>query len=242
MIVEDEPLSRLFLQNLLGSCPDIEVIGMAANEDEAVDAILEGQPGLVFMDIELQTGSGFGVVDRLGNRDPHIVFTTALDQRATNLLRLSGVPYIQKPIDLESLSLALQAARDSNHRPHHAAALMHLRSTLRNNRTPLSMLLPGSEDFAYVALQDIIAIEASGKESRIWHHSGDELTVPLELKELDDLLRDFGFFRPHMQYIVNRSQVRDIPSDNGDTVVMKNDRYIPVSPKKLAELRQYLGG
>ena len=241
MIVEDEPLSRLYLSSLLAEAfPDVQIISTAVAEVEAAAAILEMHPDLVFMDIELQTGSGFGVVSRLDATDTHIIFTTALDEHATNLLRLSGVPYIQKPIDLASLSLAVQAARDSGNRPHHATALGHLRTTLRNNGMPQCMLVAGIGDPVYIKLQDIISIEAEGKESRIRRHSGADIITGLELKELDDLLKGFGFFRTHMQHIINRNQVRGTLKHGQEKILMNNNIEVPVSPKKLAELRKYL--
>ena len=213
---------------------------MAATEDEAFDAIQAAQPELAFIDIELQTGTGFGLIDRLESSNLHVVFTTALDQRAINLLRLSGVPYIQKPIDLDSLSRTLQVAGDHSGRVAQLEALSQLRATLRNNRTPVSIHLPGCEQCSYVKLQDVVTIEACGKESRVWLQSGDAVLTTAELKDWDELLRDFGFFRLHQHFMVNRWQVHEIPAGERDVIGMKNSKQVPVSPKKLAELRQFL--
>ncbi len=244
MIVEDEPLSCQYLRNLLSEAfPEMGAACVAAAEDEAVAVIQLQRPDLIFLDIELQTGSGFGVVSRIHPGDAYIIFTSALNQRATNLLRLSGVPYIQKPIDMDSLRLAVEAAQDMTLRPQHAEALGHLRSSLRNGGEPLAMHVKGENGpDTWIALNDIVAIESEGSGSRLRLRSGAVQALPLEIKELDGLLRDFGFFRTHMQYIINRSQVAGPILDHETAITMHENLIVPVSSKKGAELRKFLAG
>jgi two-component system LytT family response regulator len=237
MIVEDEPLSRLYLSNLLAEAfPQLEVVATASNEQGALDAIQEHKPELLFLDIELQGGSGFGVVTKILSGDIYVIFTTALDQHATCLLQLSGVPYIQKPIDLDCLTAAVTNRQE---RTAHQRALAHLNTSLQNSGIPTTMLLDGSVP-RYIALDDIIAIEAVGKQCRIHERSGQNVITTSELKDLDDLLSSFGFFRLHIQFIINRAHVLGINED-GSLIKMRSGICLPVSQKKLAALSIFLG-
>jgi two-component system LytT family response regulator len=237
LIVEDEPLSRLYLSNLLAEAfPEITIVGTATNELAAIAAIRELQPELLFIDIELQQGSGFGIVQQIADIDDYIVFTTALDLHATSLLRLSGVSYIQKPIDLECLMAAVNGRKD---KAHNDLALQHLCASLKHNGIPQSILLAHSNYPEYMALKDIIAIEGLGKCCRIWPIAGQPIDAAYELKDLEDLLKAFGFFRPHMQYIINRLHVLGVNED-GTLLRLKGGMELPVSQKKLPELVRFL--
>ena len=241
VIVEDEPLSRLYLGSLLAeSCPDISVAGSAQSESEAVSLINELQPSLVFLDIELQTGTGFGVVSRLPLFRGHIIFTTALDEHATNILRLAGVPFIEKPIDGESLAAAVNSVRNAACASHHSNALAQLHETLSNGNVPRTIFVGGQGEAEYIPLQDIVAIESTGGECLLKLSSGSMVSADYPLKQLELMLAEFGFFRSHMHHIINRRHVHNGASIRDEQLYMSNGLLVPVSPKKEAALRSYL--
>src|SRR5690554_3643970 len=140
IIVEDEPLARLFLENLLKEfCPNTEIVAQAKTEDEAVSLIEAYKPDLLFLDIELQQGSGFGVMQRINTR-PRIIFTTAYDHYAINAIRLSGIEYLLKPFDSDSLQTAISSACEKTSE-HAAQAIEHMMETLANNNTAVHLAL-----------------------------------------------------------------------------------------------------
>src|ERR1044072_912052 len=111
LIVEDEVLSRDFLKNLLAEfCPHIDVIGMAGTVEEAVAFINTHLPDIVFMDIEMQSGTGFDVLLKVARRNFRVIFTTAYDHYAIKAIRFSAVDYLLKPISLEELQQAVSKA------------------------------------------------------------------------------------------------------------------------------------
>ena len=112
VIVEDEKHSRETLKNLLEEfCVDISIEGMAESVNEAVSVISSVQPDVVFLDIELQSGTGFDVLSQLKSINFEVIFTTAFEQYAIKAVKFSSLDYLLKPIDLEELQSAVEKAR-----------------------------------------------------------------------------------------------------------------------------------
>jgi two-component system, LytTR family, response regulator len=112
VIVEDEIHSRETLKNLLQEfCEGVEIVGMAGDVPTAVDVIRKENPDLLFLDVELQSGTGFDVLEQLPDIHFDIVFTTAFEQYAVRAIKLSSIDYLLKPIDIEELRKAVEKAR-----------------------------------------------------------------------------------------------------------------------------------
>ncbi|RYY70212.1 MAG: response regulator transcription factor [Chitinophagaceae bacterium] len=241
IIVEDEPLSRAFLKNLLAEfCPQINVIATASSENEATELIVSLKPALVFMDIELQQGTGFAVLQRTRHMEYYIVFTTALDYSGIRSLRFSGVPYIQKPIDFESLQTIINEMECGNTTGKGKIAKEHLLHTLDHSNRPAYLLVFTADGPQYVQLDDIIYLQASNNDT-VFHLKEDTITAKgLQIKELEKLLDDISFFRPHPDFIIQLNKVAATLSSEAASVRLLNEVVIPVSPKKESELKQKL--
>src|SRR5918993_3974890 len=112
VIVEDEVHSREALKSLLTEfCEEVEIVGMASDVETAVSLLRQTTPDLLFLDVELQTGTGFDVLDRLDEVNFEIVFTTAFEQYAVKAIKLSSLDYLLKPIDIEELQQAVEKGR-----------------------------------------------------------------------------------------------------------------------------------
>lgn len=241
LIVEDEPLSRLYISALLAErFPDAEVVAATSTEEETLSAIAVHQPDVILMDIELQAGTGFGVLQRLEGSEAYIIFTTALDHHATTMLRLCGTPYISKPIDVESLVAVLEPARLQTARSGNAVAMQYLRAALQLGGKPLEMCIDGDDRLEYVPIADIVSICECSDGCRLSLQSGETRIARRTLKEFDELLKDFGFFRTHIHCIIARRHIVGSISGDGLTVRLSDGSTAPVSPKKLGALRAYL--
>lgn len=235
IIVEDEPLSRIFLKNLLEEyCPDINIIGYASAEDEAVESINLLKPDLVLMDIELQQGNGFKVLQRTRHCNYNIIFTTALDYTGIRAIRFSAVNYLQKPIDIEHLQAAVQHIVQS--KQHNKIAVGHLLQTLDNNHQPSTVFLNTLNGPAFVELSSILYIKLQ-HPGCLFFTEKETITVNnCNLKEFELMLNDLGFFRPHSDYIVQLEKVDIHSKNNNGQIRMMNNDIIPVSPKKQEQL------
>jgi Response regulator of the LytR/AlgR family len=234
IIVEDEPLSRIFLHNLLSEFfPDIQVIATLSNEDDAVAAIQALQPELVFLDIELQKGTGFEVLKRIGAPYPLIVFITAYDHYAIKPIQFSGIDYLLKPVDIDGLQQTINAASAKRNTAATATSVHHLLQTLQNNNVPRHLCLCTPEGTEFIQLTDIIRLESHPNETHFMVRGGVRKITSVSLQEYDTLLRDHSFLRIHQQHIVN---VKEILQSNEEHVLMSDNSTVPVSPKKREEM------
>jgi two-component system LytT family response regulator len=115
LVVDDEPLARERLTSLLSAEPDIEVVGQCRDGEEAVTAIVDHSPDLVFLDVQMPAMNGFEVIDAVGpERMPLVIFVTAYDQHALRAFQVRALDYVLKPFDRERFQEALQRARTSS--------------------------------------------------------------------------------------------------------------------------------
>jgi two-component system LytT family response regulator len=237
IIVEDETMNSDFLKHLLREfCPNIEVAGAASNVEDAVSAINTQQPQIVFMDIELQTATGFDVLQQVKDQDFEVIFTTAYDHYAIKAIKFSAIDYLLKPINFEELQQAVNKAIESLQVKEKENKLELL---IRNVRRPVgedfSISLATSEGVEYVPLSQIIRLEAKGPYTTFFMKNGNSLMVCKNLKEYELLLTDYGFFRLHNSYMVNMKEVKKMVKADGGYAVMNDDAMIAISPKKKDE-------
>ena len=114
LIVDDEPLARERLASLLSTEQDIELIGQCRDGEEAITAIQDHSPDLVFLDVQMPQMNGFEVVEAVGtDKMPLVIFVTAYDQHALKAFQVRALEYILKPFDRERFGEALQRAATS---------------------------------------------------------------------------------------------------------------------------------
>lgn len=113
LIVDDEPVARRGIRQQLKDASDIEIIGEAANGREAVEAIKQKNPDLVFLDVQMPLLDGFGVIETLGEKNlpPAVVFVTAFDEHAIRAFEINALDYLLKPVDPDRLQKTLERAR-----------------------------------------------------------------------------------------------------------------------------------
>jgi len=243
VIIEDELHSRNFLNNLVAEfCPEITIAGMAASVDEAVTLIQQTEPQIVFLDIEMQTGTGFDVLQQLQKRNFHVIFTTAYDHYAIKAIKFSAVDYLLKPINLEELQAAVAKAIESIEQ---TTGENQLELLIKNLRRPagedFSISLSTSDGIEFIQLSNIIRLEASGPYTTFFMKDGRKIMVSRNLKEYEMMLTDHGFFRVHNSHIINLKEVRKMIKTDGGYAVMNDESMITISPKKKEEFMELMG-
>ncbi|MGH9162129.1 MAG: LytR/AlgR family response regulator transcription factor, partial [Vicinamibacteraceae bacterium] len=112
LIVDDEAPARSKLRRLLGAEPDVEIIGEAANGEEAVARIEQLHPDVVFLDVQMPRLDGFGVIERIGvDAMPHVVFVTAYDEHALRAFEVQALDYLLKPFSPDRLQAVVSRVR-----------------------------------------------------------------------------------------------------------------------------------
>lgn len=242
IIVEDELHSREFLKNLVTDyCPELDLVATASDVEEGVAAIKTHQPDIVFLDIEMQTGTGFDLLQQFPAPEFDVIFTTAYDHYAIKAIKFSAIDYLLKPIGIEELQQAVKKVTDKKASNGSQAALQMLIKNLQApQKTEQSITLATSEGLEFVPLQQIIRIEASGPYSYFFLKNNRKIMVSKHLKEYEMLLSDHGFFRPHNSHIINIQEVKRMVRTDGGYAVMSDDSKIGISPKKKDEFMQQM--
>ncbi|MCC2959016.1 LytTR family DNA-binding domain-containing protein [Massilia sp. IC2-278] len=246
IIVDDEHLARALLREFLGAWPDIEIVAECANGFEAVKAIGELQPDLVFLDIQMPKLDGFEVVElaQAGIAAGSVartryVFVTAYDQFALKAFEVRAVDYLLKPFSRERLAQALDSVRSRAVQPEQVDALVQ-EAAKRNGFIERVLVrdgarvhvVPASTIDWIEAQDDYVAISAAGKT----HLKNGRMA------ELEGGLDPALFLRVHRSYIVNIGAIARIEAPTRDSwcAVLKDGKRVPISRSGYAKLKELM--
>ena len=203
MIVDDEPLARAGLRQLLAELPGVEVAGECGGGAEAVTAIERERPDVVLLDIAMPEVDGFDVLEALDPADrPAVVFVTAYAEHAVRAFEVNAVDYVLKPADPERLRAALGRARerlapDGGGREALAARIDELVATLRSREGYASRLLVRHQDrLVPLPVEAIDWSEAADNYVRL-HAGGQRHLLRETMKHLEQRLDPARFARIH---------------------------------------------
>jgi two-component system LytT family response regulator len=233
LIVDDEPLARRGIRVRLERASDVEIVGECANGPEAVAAIRDRSPDLVFLDVQMPGLDGFGVVEQVGvDRMPPVVFVTAYDAHALKAFDVHALDYLLKPIDDDRFDVAVDRAR---RRVYERAAtgratagrqLTAALAELRDRR----ILIKDRGRVVIVNEADVDWIEAEGDYVRV-HTGGRGHLLRETMSAMADRLDPTRFARIHRSTIVNVSRIRELrPHPNREyTVVLRDGTQLKLS-------------
>jgi two-component system LytT family response regulator len=227
LIVDDEPLARERLRDLLSGEAGVEIAGECADGRKAVAAIRKLAPDLVFLDVQMPGLDGFGVLEELAPEEiPAVIFVTAYDQYALRAFDAQALDYLLKPFDRERFRRALGRAREQFRRPRGEIEprLLALLEHLEARKPHLERLVIKSAGRIYfLRAAEVDWIEAAGNYVRL--HSGKEAHLLREtMNHLETRLDPRRFLRIHRSTIVNIERIKELhPWFQGEHVVILRD-------------------
>jgi two-component system LytT family response regulator len=239
ILVDDEELARKMLLEFLGSHPEIEVVAECANGFEAVKAVTDLKPDLIFLDIQMPKLDGFEVLELIGT-DRAVVFVTAYDEYALRAFEIHAVDYLLKPFAAERFEKALQRVKQrlggklpipaelaASARP----AAQFLERLVVKDGTRVYVIPVAKLDYAE-AQDDYVALSTEGKK-----HLKQQT-----ISSLETALDPQCFLRIHRSYIVNLEKVTKIEPYSKDqyVVVLASGQQLPVSRSGYGRLRAFL--
>jgi two-component system LytT family response regulator len=233
IIIDDEFKSREVLKSLIEKfCEDIEVSATCHNGDAAIEAIDKFKPDVIFLDIQLQSETGFEILQRLDKTDFEIIFTTAYSEFAIKAFNFSAIDYLLKPIDIELLRKAVEKAR-KRIVGSISQRVAQLAENIRGNSFKNTRLaIPSTDGLVFVNVGEIIYCEASGNYTNIYLDDNRKFIVSRTLKDYEELLEEQDFFRIHNSHLINLNAIKKYIRGDGGQVVMKNDKTLDVSKMK----------
>ena len=218
LIVDDEPLARQGLRALLSGDSEVSAIREARDGREAVAAIRECKPDLVFLDVQMPEMDGFAVVRAIGAEDmPAVVFVTAHDEYAIQAFEINALDYLLKPVIEERFVKALVRAKDrirSNAAADSNRQIIGLLQTIASPRNYLKRLAVRSAGkTVFLDVEDVDWIGAA--ENYVEVHAGRiSHLLHVTMNTLEKSLDPEIFLRIHRSIIVNVSRIKDLQSDS----------------------------
>lgn len=233
LVVDDEPLARQRVVSLLKNYPEIQLIGECRNGEEAVEAINNKKPDLIFLDIEMPGMDGFGVVQNINlSYKPFIIFATAYNQYALKAFNIHAIDYLLKPFDDDRFDEALQIAKQqislknsSNFNEKLLNLINEFNTSTDQYIRQFKIKLRGREKF--VKTEDLLFIEAEGNYLMLHHENGRDL-FRSTMASIEKELNPNHFLRIHRSYFINTVYVKSIKyiSNNEYKVILKNGKEI----------------
>lgn len=233
VIIDDEVYCSDVVSILLTKyCPEVEIMAVFNDVLPAKEFLRENQPDIVFLDIEMPRLNGFDLLLQSGNISSRIIFTTAYDQYAVKAFRFNAVDYLLKPIDKDELIAAVK--KSSGGLP--TEKITHLQY-LSQTKVPEKILLPIGNEIVFVLVSDIICCEADGSYCRIYCKDIEKpYLLSKTLRDIEELLNNPGFFRPHTSWLVQESFIRKLIKGDAMEIILPGDLRIPVARTKRLEV------
>ena len=241
IIIDDEPYCCEILAAMLESdCPDVNVINISTNGYDALSAIKQYSPDLIFLDVEMPKMNGFEMLEQLPAVNFHLIFTTSYDQYALKAIRFSAIDYLLKPIDRQELKAAVEKVKDRIQIPI-PQQLEILMSKLKQTSNGINKIaLPTMEGLQMIPIDTIISCESDDNYTNLKLKSNKKLLVTRSLKDIEESLEQHSFIRVHRSYLVNLNEIEKYIKGEGGYLVMSNGTSIDVARNKKETLLKKL--
>jgi two-component system LytT family response regulator len=241
-VVDDEPPARRRIVELLEKELDIEVAGAFEKGEEALEAILQESPDLLFLDVQMPGLDGFGLLERLApERRPTTIFVTAYDAYALRAFEVRALDYLLKPFSDERFEAALATARQRVRVREREALGEKLLSLVEDKPHPSRLVVRNAGSIRFLDVRDVEWIEAAGVYAVI-HEGGREHLVRESLQALEARLDPARFSRIHRSKIVALDRVSELRLDDrgGCRVVLRDGTTLPLSRRHREGLEERL--
>lgn len=231
LIVDDEEKARQNIANVLKLHKDFVIIGEAGNCEDAYNVILSEKPDIVFLDIKMPVADGFLLLDKLVKigiiHELSVVFLTAYDEYALKAIKYGAMDYLLKPVDPVELKETLDRFKARKmHLTDDGLQKLYEMMNL-NNKVKFTT----QSGFVYLAVRDIIYVQADGSYSKIFESDSKFHHVSRNLKEIEKQLVSATFIRVHKSYLVNKEYITSYDKKSRNCTLTKNGFIIniPVS-------------
>ncbi len=236
LIVEDEIDARKVLRYLLHQLfSDIQIVGEATSVEDAKIILDQENPDLVFLDIQLEDGTGFDLLSQLKDINFSVVFTTAYNNYAIKAIKFDAIDYLLKPVNPEELKIAVQKVRNYLQK---LEAMQQLQSVFQKSIQATNIItIKTAEQTFLVPEEDIIRLEADGAYTTIITLDNTIVTSK-NIKYYQKNLPETLFIRPHQSHLVNKKHI--IGLNKAGELILSNKEVVPVAFRKKSLIRNLL--
>lgn len=232
ILVDDEKHCTESLQILLQTyCPSVEVSAIVHEAEEAIRAIQQQQPDLIFLDINMPRLTGLQIMDALGHHAPQVIFTTAYDDYAVEAFRVGAVDYLMKPIHQKELIEAVHRAEDRLKQKQTHTLQETLTQVMPADRSQKRLPVHNQDGISFIPFADIIFCKSESNYTQIVTVKETHI-LSKTLKEVEEQLQGQSFLRVHNSYLINLDHLHKYVRGVGGYTVMTDDHHVPVSKSR----------
>ena len=232
VIVDDEKHSVATLAwKIENFCPDIEIIAKFTDSSEALIHLKENQPDLLFLDIEMPRLNGFELLEELGDEISfQVIFITAYDEFGIKAVKANALDYLLKPVQNQELKAAIEKYKQKISES--SSSSSNIQTNLKTNKIALAT----KESIEFVDPSEIIACSSDSNYTMIFLEGDRKKMISKTLKEVEQWLSAYGFFRAHHSHLVNLQHIKEYVRADGGYLLLSNNKEIPVSRNRKEDL------
>ncbi len=242
LVIDNETNIRESVVQLIKNfCPFPTILFEANGVKTGRQSIEKNIPDIVFLDVELDDGTGMDLLTNLTEINFHIVFITAHNKYAIDAFRFSAIDFLLKPISVEELIETFEkiSKQLKNEFLHEQLQIMQ-DSLNKITYKDKKIVLKDSNSFYFIDVKDIIRCESDGQYTEFYIENSKKIIISKSLKEYEEMLEPYGFIRPHHSHIININKILRFNKTEGGSLVLNNNDEIPVSHRKKAQILQIL--
>lgn len=233
VIIEDEVNARKALENILNFYfKVVEVVGVAGSVAEGADLIKELQPDLLFLDVQLTDGTSFDLIKKIKQQNFKLIFITAHDEYALKAIKLSALDYLLKPVNPGELGKAISKVQEAIEKEEQIdLQLDTIVENAKEANQDKKIILNTASNLFVVEVKNLVRCEASENYTQVFVDGKEKIMMAKTLKEFEEMLSGYGFFRTHQSHLINIQFVEGFDKSN-NLAMLKTGEQILVSTRK----------
>lgn len=242
LVVDNEANIREGIVQLIKNfCPFKAQVFEANGVVTGLNSISDINPDILFLDVELDDGTGMDLLSKLAEINFHVIFVTAHNKYAIDAFRFSAIDFLLKPIEPDELIEAFDRVNKHIKNSFLQDQLQIMQESLNKiTHKEKKIVLKDSNSIYFVNVNDIIRCESDGQYTEFYIENTKKIVISKSLKEYEELLESYGFIRPHHSHLINTSKILRFDKVDGGSLIMQNNDEIPVSHRKKAQILQIL--
>lgn len=234
IVIDDEASARETLSIVLSKyCPDVQVVSTADSAQSGIAEIKKHKPELIFLDVEMPYGNGFDLLEKAGEKNFEVIFTTAYDEYAIRAIKFAALDYLLKPINIRELKAAVEKAIVKKRNESENKNLVETKTRMKK------IALPTAHGQVFVVVDEIIRLQADDNYTHFFLTDGKKLLVSRTMKEFEELLEGNNFSRIHQTHLINIDHIKEY-NRNDSEVKMADGSSIPVSRRNKMDFLKML--
>ena len=239
IIIDDIEQARTTLKKDLEIyTPEVIVVGEASGVLEGAKLLKKITPDVLFLDIQMQDGSGFDLLDILSDIKFNIIFITASDAYAIKAFQYAAINYLVKPVDPDKLIASINQLKTRKANEFEKYKLLN--DSLKSHHKIQTRLALNTQEKIHIAnITDIIRCESDGNYTEFHFINHKKILVTKTMKDFEEILTQHGFYRVHQSHLINTKFIKEFIKTD-DTLLMEDNTQIPVSSRRRAEVMKML--